>query len=203
VINADGSVPEMCGNGLRCVALHLCRERGSAGPLSIETDAGPRACVVESLADVAPVSVDMGAVRWLRDATIEVEGAPYEASLATAGNPHAIVLADGGAALAERLGPALQARRDLFPEGTNVEIVRPVDGVLDVAVWERGVGLTLACGTGACAAAAVACTKGLLAWDMPHRVRLPGGLLEITCRAADHHAIMRGPARRVFAGVLA
>ena len=81
-----------------------------------------------------------------------------------------------------------------------MELCRLVEGVIEVTVWERGVGRTLACGTGACAVAAAACAAGLARYDEPIEVRLPGGSLQITVGSADHDVTMVGPAVRVFAG---
>jgi diaminopimelate epimerase len=191
VVNADGSVPEMCGNGLRCVALHVARARDPvAKAVHIDTDAGPRRCVVEGGRDAAIVTVDMGVVRVTGDLTID---------LGDAGNPHIVLLGTFAPAEVDRLGPRL-AVHPAFPQGTNVEFARVAGGRVDLVVWERGVGRTLACGTGACAAAAVACAKGIATPDTPVAVRLPGGPLDVTI-ASGGRATLRGPARRVFAGV--
>ena len=172
VINADGSVPEMCGNGVRCVALHVARARGlTSGTVHVETGAGERACVLE---DGGMVSVDMGVVRVLGERTIEVEGRPLLLTLADAGNPHAVLFGAFARGEVEHLGPRL-ATHAAFPRGTNVEFARVESGGIDLVVWERGVGITLACGTGACATAAVACGKGLAARGRPVALRLPGG----------------------------
>lgn len=201
VINADGSVPEMCGNGLRCVALHVARTRGlGSASLAIETDAGLRECRVEDeTADGALVTVDMGEVEVESDVTLEVDGVRLELTLADVGNPHAVTFTGADRALAERLGPRV-ATHPRFPRGTNVEFCTAGERGIDVVVWERGVGLTLACGTGACATAAVACAKGLAAYDQPIEVRLPGGPLLLVIHGQSRRATMRGPARRVFSG---
>jgi diaminopimelate epimerase len=201
VINADGSVPEMCGNGLRCVALHVARARGvRSGILAIETDAGLRDCRVEDgVGDGALVTVDMGEVEVQGEATLEVDGVRLELTLADVGNPHAVTFTGADRAFAERLGPRV-ATHPRFPRGTNVEFCAAGPRGIDVVVWERGVGLTLACGTGACAAAAVACAKGLASYDEPIEVRLPGGPLMLVIHGQSRRATMRGPARCVFSG---
>jgi diaminopimelate epimerase len=196
VINADGSVPEMCGNGVRCVALHVATSRGEArGVVRVETDAGERECIVD---EDGSVTVDMGVVRVLGDRTVDVEGQPIVVSLADAGNPHAILFGAYARGDVERLGPRL-ATHPAFPRGTNVEFARVEGDGIDLVVWERGVGITLACGTGACATAAVACAKGLAPRGRPVTLRLPGGRLDVTV-ADEGRTTMRGPARRVFSG---
>jgi diaminopimelate epimerase len=202
VRNADGSVPEMCGNGLRCVALFEAERRGmEKGELSIETDAGVRACVVERAGDEADVDVDMGLVRVTGTKTLAVAGRDVELTLADAGNPHAIAYRDEPAKDLLAFGPVLTVHPS-FPSGMNVELVRWKDDALEVSVWERGVGATLACGTGACAVAAVACARGEAKSGAKVRVRLPGGELVITHDVATGRTRMKGPARRVFRGTI-
>ncbi len=206
VINADGSIPEMCGNGLRCVALHLARRSGAEGTWhgTVETDAGPRVCSLEGEGSEAWVDVDMGVVQTLGEREIEVSGERLTLHLADAGNPHAILFGERSRADMERLGAAL-AVHPSFERGANIEFVRPHPDVaegFDVFVWERGVGPTLACGTGACAVAAVAVALGKASRGVPLRVRLPGGELAVTLDEGGR-AEMRGPARLVFRGSVA
>jgi diaminopimelate epimerase len=215
VINADGSTPEMCGNGVRCVALHLLRTRKLGGrSLTLDTDAGPRGCTLDSIdasSENAMVTVDMGVVqvlgnRVLRD--LGVSSPPplcldLACTLADAGNPHAVLFGAFARGDVDRLGPRL-ATHPAFPHGTNVEFAHVADGDgggIDLVVWERGVGVTLACGTGACATVAVACARGLVAHGKAVPVRLPGGQLDVTIDPAGR-ATMRGPARHVFEGSL-
>lgn len=193
VINADGSVPEMCGNGLRCVALHL------AGGGVFETDAGLRTCKVDTTSALAMVSVDMGEVLSTGDRVLDVEGERVVVAVADAGNPHAVIFGEATRAEIERLGPRIAIHQE-FPSGTNVEFATVRDDRIDLVVWERGVGLTLACGTGACATAVVACERGLVAWDSWVTVRLPGGDLSIVVARKTRRVTMRGPARHVFSG---
>jgi len=207
VINADGSIPEMCGNGLRCVALHLAMARGPGDlDLLVETDAGPRACSVLRLGPgEAHVRVDMGVVRVIERRRIALGGAPGEpdesvdVAVVDAGNPHAVIFRADPARDIDRLGPAL-AQHASFPSGTNVELVERVGDLLDVLVWERGVGRTLACGTGACAVVAEASATGLVPLDAPVTVRLPGGTLSITHDPKTGRTELDGPARLVFRG---
>ncbi len=195
VINADGSVPEMCGNGLRCVALHAARDRKR---LVVDTDAGLRACSI----DGTDITVDMGVVRSLGSRTVDLGDVRVETWLADAGNPHAVLFPDGDTLDARQLGPRISTHPS-FTLGTNVEFARVRDGGIDLTVWERGVGFTLACGTGACAAVAVASARGLLPSDAAIEVRLPGGALSLRVDGRDGAVSMRGPARFVFAGEIA
>lgn len=192
VINADGSVPEMCGNGLRCVALHVARHRNLAeGTLRFDTDAGEKRCDVKG----EIVTIDMGVVKHTGD--VRLEG--YDWSLGDAGNPHAITIQPATRAAIETVGPKIE-KNSHFPNGTNVEfavVKSPTE--IDLVVWERGVGITQACGTGACATAAVAIAKGWVPADNEITVNLLGGPLAVRM-TADGHAIMRGPAKFVFAG---
>jgi diaminopimelate epimerase len=200
VFNADGSIPEMCGNGLRCVALAVAvRDGVHTGELVIETDAGPRACRVERSGDEAVVDVSMGLVRVVGSRTIELDGQAIELILADAGNPHAVAFRGDPARDISALGPAL-AVHPSFERGTNVEFVRRDGDALVAAVWERGVGSTLACGTGACAVVAVACARGDAKSGRPVRVQLPGGGLMVTHDAQTGQTRMKGPACRVFRG---
>jgi diaminopimelate epimerase len=199
VINADGSVPEMCGNGLRCVALHVARARGmTKGDLVFETDAGPRACTIDDANGAGMVTVDMGVVKTEPSPRIlDVRGESLEAFVADVGNPHAVLFDEPSRARAEAVGPIVEVA---FPRGTNVELARlAADGAVDLVVWERGVGITLACGTGACATVAVMCARGMLPRGVPATVRLLGGALAVTIGEGGR-ATMRGPARHVFSG---
>lgn len=200
VINADGSIPEMCGNGLRCVALHVARKRGVRdGSLTFDTDAGAKPCAIDDRDERGLVTVDMGVVRWTEDVTVDIDGDRWDFALGDAGNPHAITRRSASLDEIRRIGPRVE-KHARFSAGTNVEfaVVRsPVE--IDLVVWERGVGITQACGTGACATVAVAVAKGWSRADTEVAVKLPGGVLHIRM-APNGHAIMRGPARHVFSG---
>jgi diaminopimelate epimerase len=195
VINADGSIPEMCGNGLRCVALHVARTRGLAkGNLAFDTDAGTKPCEI----DGGLITVDMGIVRWTEDVRVDLDGDVWELALGDAGNPHAITTRPADRRVIEAIGPRIE-RHPRFPAGTNVEFATiRSEKAIDLVVWERGVGITQACGTGACATAVIAIEKGWCKRGEEIEVRLPGGPLFI--RLEDGHAIMKGPARHVFSG---
>ncbi|MEJ7728456.1 MAG: diaminopimelate epimerase [Polyangiaceae bacterium] len=219
VRNADGSRPEMCGNGVRCVAAWL---RPGGGELLIETDAGGRRCVVERQGQGWEVAVDMG--RRFGEEITHPAAPGLRFQQVDMGNPHAVSLGQepdllpsldrsevswrslkGLDELLDRVGPALSAAP---PSGCNVELCRitgagPQPSRIDVLVWERGVGRTQACGTGACAVAAAACRAGRARWGEPLVVGLPGGDLTITVAAGGEAVTMRGPARRAFEGEVA
>lgn len=203
VLNADGSRPEMCGNGLRCVALHLAAQDRSQGvSFIVDTDAGPRLVAVERADLHGSVSVGMGRGVPEGELRYAFHASDLEFSRVSMGNPHAISFDTG---LDERaldeLGPALSAQ---FPAGTNVELVTTRGArQLDLLVWERGVGRTLACGTGACAVVVAAARQGRVPFDEEIEVRLPGGPLHITVARETLDVTMRGPARRVFSGEVA
>lgn len=198
VRNADGSRPEMCGNGLRCVAGHLAH-LAAGGLLLIDTDAGLKTCeIVGAAAGRFDVAVDMGAARRGDDLVATLDGREHRFLTLDLGNPHAITFEPFDDRAVDTLGPAVAT---LPPGGTNVEFCRALGpGRVAVTVWERGVGRTLACGTGACAVAAAACDTGRARFGEPVVVTLPGGDLELTVSAGTRAVRMRGPARRVFSG---
>ncbi|APR99243.1 diaminopimelate epimerase [Pajaroellobacter abortibovis] len=202
VINADGSRAEMCGNGIRAVALHRSRvQENTDAPLLIETDQGILTCQVEEVNEMEGiVQVDMGPVQWEGEIPWTFADRSFRLSLLRVGNPHAVTfdpfLEQDYVAMGEQISQHPQ-----FIEGTNVEWVTMRESTsMEVMIWERGVGLTLACGTGACAVAAAACEKGLAPWDIPLFLHLPGGILTIQMRSSDRHALMRGPVRHVYSG---
>lgn len=200
VYNADGSRPEMCGNGLRCVASHLAAHGHAQGEIVVATDAGDRACAIRALGpDQFEVTVGMGNARPGEDLVVNLAGVEHRFFWIDVGNPHAITFAPHTQAEIDRIGPAVAVTP---PGGTNVEFceVSEAEALITVTVWERGVGRTLACGTGACAVAAAACETGRARFGAPIRVALPGGELEITVAPGSRALQMRGPARRVFSG---
>jgi diaminopimelate epimerase len=202
VVNHDGSRPEMCGNGLRCVALVAAGVGRNV--LTIDTDAGPRRCTVTAaVAEHGEVEVDMGPGVLLGERT-PAAGEGREFCAVSMGNPHAVAFVgprEDPEALARRLGPGVE-RSPEFPEGTNVELARvEPDGSVRLWVWERGCGITDACGTGACATAVAGARQGLVPHDAPITVHLPGGPLEIRVPTDPGAGVlMRGPARVVFRG---
>jgi diaminopimelate epimerase len=200
VLNADGSRPEMCGNGLRCVALHLAlQDRALAVSFIVDTDAGPRLVAVERSDQLGSVSVSMGRGVPEGELSFEYGAQALEFSRVSMGNPHAVSFETGLDEQAlDELGPALSRQ---FSAGSNVELVTVRDPrVLDVIVWERGVGRTLACGTGACAVVVAAARQARVPFDTEIEVRLPGGPLHISVSRETLEVTMRGPAKRVFSG---
>ena len=202
VSNADGSRPEMCGNGLRCVAAYLAqRAEQPDTTLLIATDAGDKRCVIERHGVDYAVTVDMGVAKQTAPLEMHVAGKTHAFTTIDIGNPHAITFdASYSQSDIDLVAPTIATS---VPGGTNVEFCRTVlDGQrprIEVTVWERGVGRTLACGTGACAVAAAACDAQQIRFTEPVDVALPGGILEITVET-NRRVRMKGPARRVFRG---
>ena len=197
IFNPDGSVAAMCGNGIRCVARHLAETRALDGEIVIETDSGPRTCTVHrGPAGVDSVTVEMGRARIEGTQEFVVGVERVRTLRVSMGNPHAVILDGPDAARAGVLGPAIEA---LVPGGVNVGFGLAAGSSVDLVVWERGAGLTEACGTGACAAAVAALHEGRLDGSGPVTVRLPGGALEITV-GPDLAVRMKGPAEKVFEG---
>ncbi|MEZ4337956.1 MAG: diaminopimelate epimerase [Sandaracinaceae bacterium] len=207
VRNADGSTPEMCGNGVRCVALYLRRHALVEDAFELDTDAGPH--LVRVLdgdlvevgmrpASLAPRDLPLASEAPWIDARVEIDGAPVHLTAVSMGNPHAVTF---DAVDRDRLGPLLE-RDGRFPERVNAGFAQMTDRGLDLAVWERGVGWTQACGTGACAAAVAAVETGRATRGEPLAVHLPGGTLTIRVGAPGEPVWMTGPARFVFSGVV-
>ncbi len=196
--NADGGRAEMSGNGIRCLAQAEARRMGvDRVELRILTDAGLRVCEVREGPDprTATVSVDMGRARALPDPgdgwQVEAGVPVHRAALVDLGNPHAVLLVDDPSQVdLAVVGPAVERH---FPAGVNVEVVAPAAGDgLRLRVWERGAGITEACGTGACAAAWAAHGWGLAAVDVT--VHMPGG--DAVVVVGDHLTLV-GPATYV------
>ncbi|MFZ6184101.1 diaminopimelate epimerase [Nannocystis pusilla] len=199
VVNHDGSRPEMCGNGLRCVALAVA---GAVHQLVIDTDAGPKPCAVREFSPgtcpSGQVAIDMGPPDLLGPR--RVGGRAFAA--VSMGNPHAIAFVrdEDPEALARGDGPAIE-RDPQFPGRTNVEFARlEADSSITLWVWERGCGITSACGTGACATLAAAIAEGLAPHARDVIVRLPGGPLVLRQDRAGGSITMTGPARVAFFG---
>ena len=198
VQNADGSVPEMCGNGARCAALWIATERctrPATAQVELLTDAGLRPCSVEAKeARRGLVEIEMGQAAVERPRPLS----RWEAVPVSVGNPHRVIFVEGGASgLAKEAGPDL-----CRAESANIEFVqRSGPGRYAAFVFERGAGLTQACGTGACAVAAAAIARGEARCDQDIAVDLPGGTLTIRVDVRDR-VRMRGPAELVFVGEL-
>ncbi|HUO94478.1 MAG TPA: diaminopimelate epimerase [Rhizomicrobium sp.] len=207
ILNADGGEVESCGNAARCVARLLMEEK-DVGSVRIDTLGGLLVCTD---AGNGRVTVDIGAPRlhWTeiplaeaRDTNgfqIEACGERFVASAANVGNPHCVLFVDDAEkARVSEIGPQLE-QHPMFPARTNVEFVsRMSPDRLRMRVWERGVGITQACGTGACAAAVAAHRRGLAGRDVD--IVLDGGPLNIVWRERDDHILMTGPSSLSFAG---
>ena len=215
--NSDGTAAEMCGNGIRCFAKWLVDRDLIAGDvLTVQTLGGAKSIEIERCEDgtMALARVDMGepvldlaAVpanldgMTAVDHPLETSAGPVSVTVVSMGNPHAVIWVDDvDTAPVETLGPIVE-NHPAFPHKTNVEFAEahPDEHRIRLRVWERGVGETLACGTGACAAL-VASVLGRRT-GRTATVELPGGDLTIAW-APDGHVYMTGPAERVFEGVI-
>ena len=215
IFNADGTEPEMCGNGMRCLARFLADSDGDlpGRQWQIETLAGR---IVPELLQDGSIRVDMGAPfldpesipttlacgkNGLAQGNLQVAGSSFAVGAAGMGNPHVVIPVDDVEAVdLERYGAAFEVH-PAFPARTNVHFVQVISPThLVMRVWERGAGPTLACGTGACATLVVAHLLGLA--ERCARLDLPGGPLEIDWDQASGHVFMAGPAVAVFDGVV-
>lgn len=196
VRNADGSRPEMCGNGLRCVLGYVLGER-AALTAPMRTDAGLLACTVARTEGGVVAQIEMGRARMEGPLALDFEGESWSFERVNMGNPHAIVFRRPGDELIQRLGPAVERA---VPGSTNVEFVTDESSTLTIRVWERGVGFTDACGTGACAVVALACRDGRAPFDQWVTARLPGGALDVKVASDTFAVTLRGAAIRVFSG---
>jgi diaminopimelate epimerase len=199
VRNADGSRPEMCGNGVRCAVGFIAALRGlDQGELVVVSDAGEHRCQFERPSEALYyVTVAMGQARIAGPITKPARKGRSFVRVEV-GNPHAVSFDPFRASDIDVVGPALERG---VAGGINVELCRMIDPRrIEVLVWERGVGRTMACGTGACAVAAAAVASGRSPADQPVDIVLPGGPLRIVVAGAGMDLWMRGPARRVFRG---
>ncbi|MBM4436590.1 MAG: diaminopimelate epimerase [Actinobacteria bacterium] len=213
--NGDGTRAEMCGNGIRCFAKWLY-DHGeiAAGRVAIDTLGGPRWVAVQGYVDGAfRVSAGMGVPSFdpdalpmrpgdgrANEARIQVDGHALALTGVSMGNPHAVAFVDDvGAFPLESVGPLVE-RDATFPQRVNFEIVQ-VSGprALNVRVWERGAGVTLACGTGAAAAVAASVASGRVAAGRVE-LSMPGGPLAVTWDGPGAEAVLHGPAVTVFDG---
>jgi diaminopimelate epimerase len=214
--NAEGEPAEMCGNGIRCLAKYVY-DRGltSKTQLDVLTRAGLKHLVLDvEDGAVNTVTVDMGPPAFERKAIpmvgeptgtfigqqFEVEGRTFMATALSMGNPHVVLFVDPSEDLAAypvaSIGPKVEVRAE-FPNRTNVEFIQPSDGHIDMRVWERGVGETMACGTGACASLVASVLAGLTGREA--EIEFPGGLLGVAWRD-DDHLFLTGPAVFVYDG---
>ena len=219
IFNSDGSEPEMCGNGIRCLARFIgeleAETRENSSPSTVEYRIHTLAGVITPrLLPDGQIAVDMG-VPQLTAAEIpttisspdqkvvnqplEVAGQSWLVTCVSMGNPHCITFVEDVAAIPLESIGSLFENHPVFPKRTNTEFIQVVrPDYLKMRVWERGAGITLACGTGACAAV----VAGVLArkCDRQATVELPGGCLQIEYSEVDQRVYMTGPAEKVFTG---
>ncbi len=210
IFNSDGSEAEMCGNGMRCFAKY-CHENGVFGKneFAVETLSGlKRVWLTVRGSEVEAVKVDMGAPNWERSSlpmagegvcineNLAVNGETFKVTCLSMGNPHCVVFVDDVDDFpVEQVGPKIE-NHEAFPKRTNVGFVQVLSrNQLKVRVWERGCGETLACGTGACAAAAAANKLGRVSDKVA--VHVLGGDLQVEVGA---NLYLSGPAEKVFEG---
>ncbi len=200
IFNADGSEAMMCGNGIRCVGRYLY-DRGITDKTSlrIETNSGIRELTLHVKDGCAEqVTVNMGTAEVSEACSLTVGGKEINLIPVSVGNPHAVMFTgEEGLLLPEQIG-ALIEHHPQFPGGVNAEFVQVIsEQCLRMRVWERGSGVTKACGTGACASAAAAVEYGLCMRNQPITLELDGGLLEITVDDANT-VYMKGPAEFAY-----
>lgn len=211
IFNSDGSEPEMCGNGIRCFAKFVADLEGKPiATYQVHTLAGT---MTPELRADGQVTVDMGLPRLLAaeipttlaapdhkvvDVPLEVAGQTWQVTGVSMGNPHCITFVESVAAIdLEKIGPQFE-HHPAFPQRTNTEFIEVVrSDYLKMRVWERGAGITLACGTGACASLVAGVLNDRC--DRRATVELPGGPLEIEW-AENQRLYMTGPATPVFSG---
>ncbi|MGH7999320.1 MAG: diaminopimelate epimerase [Brasilonema sp.] len=214
IFNSDGSEPEMCGNGIRCLAAFLADLDGDvkkSDQYRIHTLAG---VMTPQLTSDGQVKVDMGIPRLLAseipttlcpanekviNQPLEVAGKTWDVTCVSTGNPHCITFVENVTTIPlEVIGPQFE-HHPAFPKRINTEFIQVVrPNYVKMRVWERGAGMTLACGTGACASLVAAVLT--LRCERKATVELPGGPLEIEWSEIDQRLYMTGPAERVFTG---
>ncbi len=217
MFNLDGSEGNMCGNAIRCVAKYIY-ENGIAKKdvLDIETKSGTKTITVRSEnGKFISAAVDMGKAvlepekipmnctgESFISKPITVGGKEYPATAVSMGNPHCVIFVDDVDEIdIEKIGPMFE-NHPLFPDRVNTEFIRIIDkNNIQMRVWERGSGETLACGTGSCAAVAACVLNGYSDYDVPVIVHLRGGILTDTYKK-DGTVIMEGTASKVFEGII-
>ncbi len=215
IFNSDGSEAEMCGNGIMCVAKFI-HDKGLSqkDKLVIETLAGTKKVkLIENNGECNEAIVDMGEPifqdtnipynvyeAFNKDLDLNVEEEKIRVTVVSMGNPHAVTFVENLENIdIEKYGPEIE-NNPIFPNRTNVEFVQIIDkNNVKMRVWERGVGETCACGTGACAAAVASGLNGYT--DENVTVKLPGGVLKIEW-GKDNHIYMQGPANTIFEGMI-
>ena len=200
IFNADGSEAMMCGNASRCIGKYLY-EKGLTSQTSIRllTLSGIKMLELK-LADkntVEAVTVDMGEPEFEKESQFRLaKEALSKGTFVSMGNPHYVIFTDDVNTV-ETLGEALE-HHSAFPERANIEFAEMRPDGIRVRVWERGSGITMACGTGACATTVAAIKAGKA--DRKCRIIMDGGVLEVEWREADNHVYLSGPAEFVFEG---
>ena len=216
MFNPDGSESEMCGNGIRCVAA-FCHDRGLTGKTEFDIESGGAVkhmqLTLNAQGHTAAVRVDMGAPvlhgpdipsaftgNPVKMKPLTALGQTFLVTLVNMGNPHAVTFVeDTATAPVTTVGPVLETD-NAFPNRCNIEFVHVVDRKhINMRVWERGTGETMACGTGACASAVASMLNDFV--DRTVEVSLPGGKLTIEWNEADGHVYKTGPAAFVYDGV--
>ncbi len=216
IFNSDGSEPEMCGNGIRCLAKFM-QDLDIAtvdGKYLIQTGAG---LIVPQMDNDGQVTVDMGkpfltaaeipttlgeSDRPVINLPLEVGGKTWQVTMVSMGNPHCMTFVDDVDSLSLPEIGALFEHHSVFPKRTNTEFVEVINrSYVKMRVWERGAGATLACGTGACATVVAGVLNDLC--DRLCTVNLPGGDLKIHWLAESDRILMTGPATLVFTGIFA
>ncbi|MDE1465265.1 diaminopimelate epimerase [Spartinivicinus poritis] len=209
IYNADGGEVEQCGNGARCFARFvLDKKLTTKNHIKVETLSGDIELIVEAdgnitvdmgIPKLAPSRIPFNAPQQQATYKVQTVGGEIELGAASMGNPHAVLVVDSiNNAPVNTLGAELESHPD-FPQRVNVGFMEVLSRQeINLRVFERGVGETQACGTGACAAVVVGCIQGLL--DEQVTVNLPGGSLTIQWQGEGHSVKMTGPACRVFEG---
>ncbi|GBR75939.1 diaminopimelate epimerase [Candidatus Termititenax persephonae] len=210
IINPDGSEPQMCGNGIRCFARYVYENYAQKSLISVETLAGIILPVLDPKNNI--IEVDMGEPRLrpelipanvdggqMLDRPLQVLDKTWAVTAVSMGNPHGVIFVEDIKAVSVGVYGAELERHEVFPEKANIEFCQVVNrGEINMRVWERGAGETLACGTGACAAVVAGVLTGRLDRDVS--VHLAGGDLRISWDVEDNHVFMAGPAYEVFRG---
>lgn len=215
IYNADGSRAEMCGNGIRCVGKYVFDNKlTKKTDMLIETLSGVKRLVLEEKEGIVKMAtVEMGQPELqsamipvisdkevIRNEEIEIDGENYTITCVSMGNPHTILFVEdiSGVKL-EEIGPKIELY-SIFPNKTNVEFVEVIaDNIIRMRVWERGTGITLACGTGACASVVASVLNGYTKRKV--EVVLDGGNLTVDWNESNNMVSMRGPAETVFEGI--
>jgi len=213
IFNNDGSEAMMCGNGVRCVGKYV-RDHGltTKDVVAVDTLSGIKYIHLhEKDGEIISGTVDMGepslenrqqlatADGRMVDGTVSVNGQSYRGTFVCMGNPHFVIFVDDITSISlETVGPLLE-HHPLFPERCNIEFAQlTATNTLRTRVWERGSGITQACGTGACATAVAACITGVC--SNKSKIEMDGGCLEIEWNKESNHIFLTGPATNVFEG---